>query len=76
MTNEIPFEGWIKKQGDDVRLAVCNGHPDVLVLVDKTNLAVYRYVIDKDMDRLSEAMEELMRVQASELGILGIEVGA
>lgn len=71
MTNEIPFEGWIEKQGDDVRLAVCDRHPDVLVLVDKTNLAVYRYVIDKDMDRPSEAMEELMRMQ--ELGIGGTD---
>lgn len=69
MTSEIPFENWIEKQGDDVRIAVCNGHPDVLVLVDKTNLAVYRYVIDKDMDGLSEAMEELMRARVIELGI-------
>lgn len=69
MTNEILFENWIEKQGDDVRLVVCNGHPDVLVLVDKTSFAVYRYVIDKDMDGLSEAMEELMRVRVIELGI-------
>lgn len=69
MTNEILFENWIEKQGDDVRLVVCNGHPDVLVLVDKTSFAVYRYVIDKDMDGLSEAMEELMRARVIELGI-------
>ena len=69
MTNETPFENWIEKQGDDVRFTVCNGHPDVLVLVDKTNLAVYRYVIDKDMDGFSEAMEELMRARVIELGI-------
>lgn len=48
---------------------MCNGHPDVLVLVDKTSFAVYRYVIDKDMDGLSEAMEELMRARGIELGI-------
>lgn len=69
MTNEIPFENWIEEQGDDVRLVVCSGHPDVIVLVDKTNLAVYRYVIDRDMDGLSEAMEELMRARVIELGI-------
>lgn len=69
MTNEILFENWIEKQGDDVRLVVCNGHPDVLVLVDKASFAVYRYVIDKDMDGLSEAMEELMRARVIGLGI-------
>ena len=69
MTNAIPFEDWLEEQGDDVRLVLCDGHPDTIILLDKTNLAVYRYTIDKDTDGLSEAMEELMRVLASELGI-------
>ena len=69
MTNEVSFENGIEKQGDDVRIVVCNGHPDALVLVDKTSLSVHRYVIDRDMDGLSEATEELMRARAIELGI-------
>lgn len=69
MTNEVSFENGIEKQGDDVRIVVCNGHPDALVLVDKTSLSVCRYVIDRDMDGLSEATEELMRARAIELGI-------
>lgn len=69
MTNAIPFEDWLEEQGDDVRLVLCDGHPEAIVLMDKTNLAVYRYTIDKDMDWLSEAMEELARVLASEPGI-------
>lgn len=69
MTNAIPFEDWFEEQGDDVRLVLCDGHPEAIVLLDKTSLAVYRYVIDKDMDGLSEATEKLMRVRSSELGI-------
>lgn len=69
MTNAIPFEDWIEKQGDDVRIAMCEGHPETLILVDTTDFAVYRYVIDRDMDGLSEAMEELMRARVIELGI-------
>ena len=69
MSNAIPFEDWLEEQGYDVRLVLCDGHPDIIVLVDKTNLAVYRYTIDEDTDGVSEAMEERMRVRASELGI-------
>lgn len=69
MSNAIPFEDWLEEQGDDVRLALCDGHPDALILVDRTDFAVYRYTIDRDIDGLDEAMGELMRVRASELGI-------
>jgi hypothetical protein len=69
MSNAIPFGDWLHEQGDNVFVAVCDGHPDALILIDKTNLAVYRYTIDKDVDGLDEAMGELMRVRASELGV-------
>lgn len=69
MTNAIPFGDWLEEQGDDVRLAMCEGHPETLILVDKTDMSVYRYIIDKDMDGLSEAMDELLRARVQELGI-------
>lgn len=47
MSNAIPFEDWLDKQGDDVFLAMCDGHPSTIILVDKTDFAVYRYTNDK-----------------------------
>ena len=69
MSNAIPFEYWLHEQGDNVLVAVGDGHPDVIILVDKTDLAVYKYTIGRDVDGFDEAMSELMRVRASELGI-------
>ncbi len=69
MTNAIPFGDWLDEQGDNVRLTLCDGHPETLILVDMTDMNVYRYVIDKDMDGLSEAMGELMRMRVQDLGI-------
>ena len=69
MSNAIPFGDWLREQGDSVFVAFGNGHPNVLILVDKTDLAVYRYTIDRDVGGLDEAMGELMRVQASGRGI-------
>lgn len=47
MSNAIPFEDWLDKQGDDVFLAMCDGHPSTIILVDKTDFAVYKYTNDK-----------------------------
>lgn len=69
MSEAIPFDEWFKAQGDDAQLAVCNGHPDTIILVDKTSLAVYRYVIDANQDGAHEALGELMRKRVHELGI-------
>ena len=44
MTKAIPFGDWLDEQGDDVRLAMCEGHPETLILVDTTNMGVYKYV--------------------------------
>ena len=66
MSNAIPFEDWLDKQGDDVFLAMCDGHPSTLILVDKIELAVYRYNICKDKDGLNDAMREPMGIRASE----------
>lgn len=52
MTNAIPFGDWLDEQGDDVRLAMCEGHPEMLVLVDTTNMAVYKYVPAKNKTTL------------------------
>lgn len=69
MSKAIPFGDWLHEQGDNVFVAVCDEHPDALILIDKTNLAVYKYTIDRDVDGLGEVADELMRVRASELGI-------
>lgn len=69
MTNAILFEDWLKEQGDDVRLVMCEGHPETLILVDTINFAVYRYVPAVSQDGAREAMEELMRARVQELGI-------
>lgn len=69
MTNEIPFGDWLDEQGDDALLAMCEGHPETLILVDTTNMVVYKYTVDRDVDGLNETMNELMRVRARALGI-------
>ena len=61
MSNAIPFEDWLDKQGDDVFLAMCDGHPSTIILIDKTDFAVYRYTNDKaENDRLRELVEDML----------------
>lgn len=69
MTKAIPFGDWIDEQGDDVRLAMCEGHPETLILVDMTNMGVYKYVPAENQDGAREALGELMRVRTRELGV-------
>ena len=69
MSDAMPFGEWLEGQGDDVRLAMCDGHPNVLILVDRTNLAVYRYVLATNQEGVSEELCELARVRLGELGI-------
>lgn len=69
MTNAIPFEDWIEKQGDDVRLAMCEGHPETLILVDTTNMSVYKYVPAESQDGACETMREFLIKRMPELGI-------
>lgn len=68
MTNAIPFGDWLKEQGDDVRLAMCEGHPETLILVDTTNMDVYKYVPAENQDA-REMMDELLRARTLDLGI-------
>ena len=65
MNNAIPFEDWLEEQGDNVFVAISDVHPDALILIDKTDLAVYRYTIDGDVDGLDEAIGKITRVLAS-----------
>jgi hypothetical protein len=68
MTNAIPFGDWLDEQGDDVRLAMCEGHPETLILVDTTNMNVYKYVPAENQDA-REMMDELLRTRVQNLGI-------
>lgn len=65
----IPFEDWLEKQGDDVRLAMCEGHPETLILVDTTNMNVYKYVPAENQGSAREMMGELLKTSAFDLGI-------
>lgn len=69
MTNAIPFEDWLKEQGDDVRLAMCEGHPETLILVDTTNMNVYKYVPAENQGSAREMMGEFLRTRVLDLGI-------
>lgn len=69
MTNAIPFCDWLDKQDDDVMLAMCEGHPETLILVDTTNMGVYKYVPAKSQDGTREATSEFLRKRMRELGI-------
>ena len=68
MTKAIPFGDWLDEQGDDVRLAMCEGHPDTLLLVDTTNMGVYKYVASESQDGVREATGEFLRKRMHELG--------
>lgn len=67
MTDAIPFGDWLDEQGDDVRLAMCDGHPETLILVDTTTMCVYKYVAAKSQDGVREATEEFLRKRMREL---------
>lgn len=69
MTNAIPFGDWLDEQGDDVRLVMCDGHPETLILVDTTNMSVYRYVPAENQDSACETMREFLIKRMPELGI-------
>ena len=68
MTNAIPFGDWLEEQGDDVRLVMCDGHPETLILVDTTDMNVYKYVPAESQDA-REMMDELLRTRVQDLGI-------
>ena len=61
MTNAIPFDDWLDEQGDDVRLAMSEGHPETLILVDTTNMCVYKYVLSENQDGIRGAISRLLR---------------
>ena len=69
MTNAIPFDDWLNEQGDSVRLAMCDGHPETLILVDVTNMGVYKYVPAENQDGACETMREFLIKRMPELGI-------
>ena len=69
MTNAIPFGDWLNEQGDDIRLAICEGHPETLILVDMTNMGVYKYVPAGNQDGVREATSEFLRKRMRELGV-------
>lgn len=69
MTNAIPFSDWLDEQGDDVRLVMCEGHPETLILVDTTDMSVYKYVPAENQDGACETMREFLIKRMPELGI-------
>lgn len=69
MTNAIPFGDWLNEQGDDIRLAICEGHPETLILVDTTNMCVYKYVPAGNQDGVREAVGEFLRKSTHGLGV-------
>ena len=69
MTNTIPFSEWLDEQGNSVRLAMCEGHPETLVLVDTTTMCVYKYVPAESQDGVREATVEFLRRRMQELGM-------
>lgn len=60
MTNEIPFDEWLNEQGDNVRLAMCDGHPETLILVDMNTMSVYKYVPAENQDDAREKIHEFL----------------
>ncbi len=60
MTNAIPFDEWLNKQGDDVRVTMCDCHPETLILVDTTTMYIYKYVPAENQDGTREALREFL----------------
>lgn len=75
MTNAIPFGDWLDQQGDDVWLAMYEGHPETLILVDTTNMGVYKYVPAENQDGAHEATSEFLRKRMHELRSIAVSVG-
>lgn len=71
MTNAIPFGDWLDEQGDDVRLAMCEGHPETLILVDTTTMYVYKYVPAKNQDGARKMIGEFLRMRNAGIGNRG-----
>ena len=67
MTNAIPFSEWLDEQGNDIRLAMCEGHPETLILVDTTTMCVYKYVPAESQDGVREATVEFLMRRMHEL---------
>lgn len=60
MTNAIPLEDWLNEQGDNSRLVMCDCHPETLILVDMTNMYVYKYLPADNQDGARETMLEFL----------------
>lgn len=69
MTDAIPLGEWLDEQGDDVRLVMCEGRPETLILVDTTDMAVYKYVPVGNQDGAREATSKFLRERMYELGM-------
>lgn len=73
MSSAVQLEDWLNEQGDDVRLAMCEGHPETLILVDTTDVRVYKYVPAESQYGACEMMGEFLRKRMPELGIGVVE---
>ena len=60
MTNAVPFDEWLNGQGDDVRVTMCDGHPETLILVDTTTMYVYKYVPAENQDDARGMLREFL----------------
>lgn len=74
MTNAIPFDDWLDEQGDDVRLVMCEGHPETFILVDTTDMSVYKYVPSDIQDGVRDKTREfLKKYLMKHMAKLGVE---
>lgn len=69
MPNEIPFDEWLNEQGDDVRVAMCDCHPETLILVDTKTLYIYKYVQAENHDDAADLLRKFIKNRMPELGI-------
>lgn len=60
MTNAIPFDEWLNEQGDNVRIAMCDGHPETLIIVDMTTMHVYKYMLAENQDDTRNIIREFL----------------
>ena len=56
----IPFSDWLNKQGNNIQLDMCEGHPETLILVDMTNMHVYKYVPAENQNDTRDIMREFL----------------
>jgi len=74
MTNTIPFDDWLDEQGDDVRLVMCEGHPETFILVDTTDMSIYKYALSDIQDGVrDETREFLKKYLMKHMAKLGVE---